>query len=129
MVTATKDKSVDNGKSVDLSSKAAVLMALSAGTITADQASAALDKIQGPAKASPVGKLVIKKNKSGGLYVTSPMFKCWSERLSKVYTGGINFDAGVAIALWADTPEAASLRADIVKAVKDGVLTADDDEE
>ena len=96
-----------------------ILMKLATNELTPEQADELLTA-QAKDVAAPAArrKETIKTTDGGGLFVSSPLFQCWSKRLQKNYQGGLNMDANVAKGLFADSPEAKELLARIVAHVK-----------
>ena len=92
-----------------------VLKAMVAAEITQDEADAALLELaQQNAPAPRKGpKRLIKQNAGGGLYVTDPSFKAWSDKKSKWYTAGVNINVAwdVIRALFSDDDLLLEIRA------------------
>ena len=82
---------------------------MAAKEITVDDAAALLSSMDRPA--SNGKRRTITRNKSNGLFVSDPSFRCYSVKKDKPYQGSFNLDEAVAKALFDEnSAEAAQLR-------------------
>jgi hypothetical protein len=76
-----------------------VVKKIAEGTISPDDGARLLAQLSGGGKSR---QRVIKLNKNGGLYVTDPSMRCYSEGKGKHYQAGVNLPIEAARALFAN---------------------------